>query len=148
MKLPQMAAALFSLLIACPAQQTSVDVSEIVLRLVNGKDGKAIRNEVPNIKLGDAKPIGPRTDSEGEIVVDISNVRPFEIRVRPNLYFDCRFKHDQMGPGGLQVGYSLDEIISKGIVGENLCGKTRVSPTPGVLVLYMRTRTFMENWKL
>src|SRR5208337_4381848 len=106
MKLPQMVAVLFSLLVVSSAQQTGVGASKIVSRLVNGKNGKAIRNEAPNINLGGADPILPRTDSKGEITVDISNVQPFEARVRPNYYFDCHFKRDQMGPGGLQVSYS------------------------------------------
>jgi hypothetical protein len=148
MKLTQIAVVLFSVLIVRPAQQTGVGDSKIVLRLVNRKNGKPIRNELPNIKLGNAAPIGPRTDSKGEIIVDIGNVQPFRISVLPNMYFDCRYKRDQTNGGALQLSYSLDEIISTGIVGENLCGKARVSPTPGVLVLYVRPRTFIEAWKL
>jgi hypothetical protein len=149
MKLTHIFAVMLSLLVVCPARQTGAGASKIVLRLLDGKNGKAIKNEYPNISLGHAGPNwAARTDFKGEIIVDISNVQLFEIRVRPNYYFDCRFKRDQMGSGGLQVSYPLDEIISKGIVGENLCGKTRALPTPGVLVVCVRPRTFMEKWKL
>ena len=102
---------------------------------------------VTNVWLGDAKEFSlQRTDGKGEIVIDVRNVQPFEIRVLPSTYADCRFKGDQMS--GRLVRYSLAEIISTGVVGENLCGKTRVSPTPGVLVVYVRPRSFIEAWKL
>jgi hypothetical protein len=76
------------------------------------------------------------------MTIDISDVRPFEIRVSPSDHFDCRFKRD-FSNGNL-VRYSLAEIISRGVVGENLCGKARISPEPGVLVIYVRPRTFIE----
>jgi hypothetical protein len=48
----------------------------------------------------------------------------------------------------MQVKYSLEEIITTGVVSENLCGKHRIDPVPGVLVLYVRARTFMEKCAL
>jgi len=128
----------------CPAQNTP----SIVIRFLNGKNGQPIRDKQVTIGLGKGGAVSRDADSEGEIVLDLPNVEPRELRVRPDDYFDCRFKHDQMGPGGLELSYSLDEIISKGIVGDNVCGKVRVLPTPGVLTLYLRPRTFMEGMKL
>jgi hypothetical protein len=150
MTLPRIAVVLLSLLVVCPAQQTGVSSGKIILRMLNGKTGKPIwRHDVTNIWLGDAKQFSlQRTDAKGEIVIvmDIGNIHPFEIGVMPSTYADCRFKGDQTS--GRLVRYSLDDIISKGVVGENLCGKTRVSPTPGVLVVYVRRRTFIEGMKL
>ena len=144
MKPLQIALSLLLLTILCPAQNTP----SIVIRFLDGKNGEPMRDKQVTIGLGKPGTITRDADSKGEIVLDIPNVEPRELRVRPDLYFDCRFKHDQMGPGGLELKYSLDEIISKGVVGDNLCGKVRVLPTPGVLTLYLRPRTFIESWKL
>jgi len=144
MKPLQIALSLLLLTILCPAQNTP----SIVIRFLNGKNGKPIRDKQVTIGLGKSGAIARDADSKGEIPLDIPGVEPRELRVRPDDYFDCRFKHDQMGPGGLELKYSLDEIVSKGIVGDNFCGKAHVSPTPGVLTLYLRPRTFMELWKL
>ncbi|MGA2234631.1 MAG: hypothetical protein ABSG23_04105 [Terriglobales bacterium] len=144
MKPFQIALSFLLITILCPAQNTQ----SIVIRFLNGKNGKPIGDKQVTIGLGKSGAVARDADSKGEIVLDIPNVEPRELRVRPDDYFDCRFKHDQMGPGGLELKYSLDEIISKGVVGNNLCGKAHVLPTPGVLTLYLRPRTFMELWKL
>lgn len=131
------------------SQQISVpkaDVNKIVVRVLNGKNGKPIKHDTPNIWLGSETHINPKTDSNGEIVVDIREVDPKEIRVMPNVYADCRFRDDHMS--GMKVKYSLDEIIDKGVVAKNLCGKNVASPIPGVLILYVRPRTFKEKWEL
>src|SRR5580658_3496243 len=113
MNLSRISVVLLSLLVICPAQQTSVNTGKIILRMLNGKTGKPIRrHDVTNVWLGDAKEFSlQRTDAKGEIVVEISNVHPSEIRVLPSTYADCRFKGDQTS--GRLVRYSLDDIISK-----------------------------------
>jgi hypothetical protein len=130
--------------ILCPAQNTP----SIVIRFLNGKNGKRIQEKQVTIELGKNGVVFRDADSNGEIVLAIPNAEPRELRVRPDDYFDCRFRHDQMGPGGLELKYSLDEIISKGVVGDNLCGKAHVLPAPGVLTLYLRPRTLIEGFKL
>jgi hypothetical protein len=130
--------------ILCHAQ----DPSSIVIRLLNGKNGKPIIDKQLNIRLGNNNALSGDPNSQGEVVVDIVNVEPRELRVRPNNDFDCRFKQDQMGPGGLDLKYSLDEIVSKGVVGDNHCGKAYVLPTPGILTLYLRPRILMEGFSL
>ncbi|MGD0429407.1 MAG: hypothetical protein ABSC10_22095 [Candidatus Acidiferrales bacterium] len=119
----------------------------IKFRLLNGKNGKPIKNENPSIWIGDAtEPINPYTDSHGEIVVNVTDIRSQQLRVLPDWDADCRFKGDS--DAGMQVKYSLNKIITTGVVSENLCGKRRIDPVPGVLVLYLRPRTFMEKWAL
>jgi hypothetical protein len=117
----------------------------IKVRLLNGKNGKPIKNENPSIWIGDAaRPINPYTDSRGEIIVNVNDTRSQELRVAADWYADCSFKgHSLAG-----VKYSLEEITSTGVVSENLCGKHRVAPIPGVLVLYVRPRTFMEKMRI
>jgi hypothetical protein len=119
----------------------------VTVRLLNGKNGKPIKNENPNIWIGDAaRPSNRYTNSRGEIVVSVTDTRSQELRVLPDWYSDCRFKDDS--EAGMQVKYSLEEIMTTGVVSENLCGKHRIGPTPGVLVLYVRPRTFMEKFFL
>ena len=130
--------------ILCTAQSPPT----IVIRFLNGKSGKPVRDKQVTVGLGKSGAVFRDADSKGEIVLDVPNVEPRELRVRPDDYFDCRFKRDQMGPGGLDLKYSLDEIISKGVVGDNFCGKAHVLPTPGVLTLYLRSRTLIEGFKL
>ena len=118
--------------------------SKVVLRLLNGKNGKPLTDERPNIWLGNASGITRKTDANGEIALDISHVQPRTVRVFGNEYVDCRLRgSNKFAP--MNVSYPLDEIIAKGIVTENDCGKYRVDPIPGVLVLYLRPMTFLEK---
>jgi hypothetical protein len=141
------AGVLLSLLSVCSAQQTTGSSAKVIIRLLNGKNGKPIRrHDTANVWLGDSDNQLLQTGPKGEITIDASNARPFEVRFLPNTYFDCRFQRD--GASGQYVKYSLEQIISKGVVGENSCGETHISPTPGVLVVYVRPRTFLEGMKL
>jgi hypothetical protein len=132
------------------AQQTSVPeavANKIIVQLLDGKNGKPIKRESPNIWLGNAKdPTNPQTDSKGEILLEIGQVKPKEIKLSGNYYVDCRLRGNRRA--AMNVKYSLNEVVSKGIVTENDCGKSRVDPIPGRLVLYLRPMTFVEKWGL
>jgi hypothetical protein len=133
----------------CPVQNTCAEAitPTIKVRLLNGKNGKPIKNDTPNIWFGDAvSPINPHTDSNGEVVVSVNQAQSEELQVLPNQYADCRFKGNSTA--GLHVKYSLKQIITTGVVSENLCGKNRIDPIPRVLILYVRPMTFMERWRL
>lgn len=132
---------LLAVAVLCQGQQ-----NKIVIRLLNGKTGKPIRNKSFNVWIGDGGMLLLNTDRRGEISLDVSNVPPREVRISPNTRFDCRSKHDFAA--GYRIKYSLDEIASKGIVSENLCGKPSAPTQPGVLVLFVRPRTFIEGMKI
>jgi hypothetical protein len=122
---------------------------KVVVRIVNGKTGWPIWAERPNVWLGGANsPIDPppRTNLRGEIKLEVPATGPHELRFLPNWYVDCRSSGDQMA--GNKLKYSVDEIIANGIVAENVCGKPRTKPTPGVLTLYVRPRTWVEIMEL
>jgi hypothetical protein len=132
-----------------PVQNASAEPTTrtIKLRLLNGKNGKPIKDDNPTIWIGDVTDrIERYTDSHGEVVFTVTDIRFQPLRVLPDWYADCRFKGDS--DAGMQVKYSLEEIITTGVVSENLCGKRRIDPVPGVLVLYVRARTFMEKCAL
>jgi hypothetical protein len=127
----------------CPAQQ-----SKIVIRLLNGKNGHPISDASVNVWLGnDISAWQKVPDAKDEIVVDLAGVEPRTIRVAPNMRMDCRSSNGHSPPGD-KIPYSLDEILSKGIVGGNVCGKATASPTPGVLTLFFRPMRFYERWLL
>ncbi len=130
----------------CHAQSTVGDtkVPTIKVLIMNGKTGKPITDEAPNILFEGFKyQDNPQTNKSGEIVL---TVRSPQLRVLPNLYADCRLKGNSTAP--YNVKYSVEEIIKTGIVSENVCGKHRVNPIPGVLVLYARPRTVVERMRL
>jgi hypothetical protein len=123
--------------------------TRVVLRILNGKTGWPIWAELPNVWLGGANsPVDPppRTSLRGEIKLEVPATVPRELRFLPNWYVDCRSSGDQMA--GNKLKYSVDEILAEGIVAENVCGKPRAKPTPGVLTLYVRPRTWMEIMEL
>jgi hypothetical protein len=123
--------------------------TKVVLRILNGKTGWPIWAELPNVWLGGAdSPIDPppRTNLRGEIKLELPATDPRELRFLPNWYADCRSSGDQIV--GSKLKYSVDEILASGIVSENVCGKKRAKPTPGVLTLYVRPRTWLEMMAL
>jgi len=125
----------------CPAQQAT----KIAVRFVNGTNGKPIRDKAVNIWLGSEKVFFQDTNSKGEITLDIRSAQPRELAVGPDFVFDCRSTRDSDLTMRRTLKYSLDEIVSKGVVGDNLCGTVTASPTPDVLILFMRPRTSKEK---
>jgi hypothetical protein len=73
----------------------------------------------------------------GDVRVDVSHADIPTIRVGED-FVSC-------GGGG---EYSIDEIISHGVVSENDCGKAKRQPKPGVLVIYVVPMSFKELWKM
>jgi hypothetical protein len=132
----------------CPPQNSDVDAATqiITVRFLNGKTGKPIKGDTPNIWLSDTKRPNDPTDPNGGVVFSLERTRFKELRVLPNLYKDCRFKPDTTA--GMNVKYSLEDIITTGVVSTNTRGKKRIEPIPRVLVVYVRPRTFIENWLL
>ena len=114
----------------------------IIVRLRDGRTGIPIWAEYPNIWLGKRATENPSTNLKGEIVVDVTGAMPREIRFLPNWYADCRYQGDVQN--GSKVKYSITEALSKGVVGENVCGGKHAKLVPGVLVLYVRPLTLQE----
>jgi|SRR5580658_1507591 hypothetical protein len=132
---------LLAVAVLCQGQQ-----SKIVIRLLNGETGKPIPDKSFNVWLGDGGMLLLNTDRKGEISLDVSNVQPREVRINPSTRFDCRSRHDFSA--GYRIKYSLDEVASRGVVSENLCGNPSAPPEPGVLILFVRPRTFIEGMKI
>ncbi len=108
-------------------------------------------HDVPNVWLDDERnPMFPSPNHNGDLTLTVDLARHQRIRLVSSENVDCRFGGNQWvrAHNGMQVSYSLKEIISQGIVSVNQCGEARVDPTPGVLVLYVRPLTFAEKWQL
>ena len=101
-----------------------------------------------NIWFGSEKVFWRDTDSKGQITLDTHGAQPPEVAVGPDFVFDCRSTRDSDLAHRQTLKYSLDEIVSKGIVGENLCGTVTASPNPGALILFVRPRTSKEKREL
>jgi len=131
-----------------PYNPTVPQGQQIVIRFVNGTNGKPIKDKGVNIWSGSAKLFWRDTDSKGRIILDIDSSQPRELGVGPDYVFDCRSSGDANINLARTLKYPLDEIVAKGIVGENLCGTVTASPTPGTLILFVRPRTSKEKREL
>ena len=65
---------------------------------------------------------------------------------RPQIY-DNSMKPHTLTPGTSRV-YLLAKIISSGIVAENTCGKAEATPKPDLLIIFVRSFTFWERWRM
>jgi hypothetical protein len=62
---------------------------EIIVRLVDGRNGKRVEYEVASIWLGDAKSASNLLADKGEVAVEVDSAQPRDIRVTPNFFVDC-----------------------------------------------------------
>ena len=115
---------------------------KIVVRVLDGVTGWPMWFEFANIWIGSESGVNPRLNINGEVKFDVRQAQPREIRFLPNWYADCRYKEDVTT--GSAAKYSIDEILEKGIVADNVCGHRHAKPEPGVIVFYVRHRTLME----
>lgn len=117
--------------------------SKITVRVVDGVTGLPEWFEFPNIWIGGStSPGNPRLNFRGEVQMDITEAAPRILRFLPNWYADCRFSGD--ADKGMELRYSLDDILETGVVGANVCGGVHTKPQPGVIIFYVRSRTLPE----
>ena len=111
---------------------------QITIKVLNGKNGKPVVLESPNVYVGDSiGNVNPHTDRHGQARLRIPT-NAETIKISPNWGDECR-------RATTLPSYSIAEILQKGIVTENSCGASRVNPTPGVLVFYERPHTWWER---
>jgi hypothetical protein len=138
---------LYSLPVRSQTPPTRAEHSTIILELRDGRTGWPIWRESPNVRVGSmGKTSNPMTSWKGQVSLYVDPSGPQEVYVLPNWYFDCRFKKDEAR--GYEIGYSVEQIKEQGIVSSNTCGKRQAKPAPGVLVLYVRPRTWLEAFAL
>ena len=119
--------------------------AEIHIRIVNGKNGRPIKNETLRVWTArdhiDAD-LWP-TDATGTVLLKVDGNA--QIAVDANLYANCRVLPQDQQPS--QLLYSVAEVLNKGISTENTCGPVRVAAKPGELILFERSFTLLEKVK-
>ena len=144
--------ALLSTSVLCLGQAAHAPAQKprtITMKIVNGKSGKPVKGELVNLFLGsgkDARRSYPRADSNGEITITIGDNEKGPLRYMPGDSRDCRYEKLSIQGGHLEM--AIDEILSKGIVTENFCGKAHADPAPGIVVVFVRAYTLAERWQL
>ena len=116
----------------------------ITIRLVNGKNGKPIKDENLNVfvnKQRDAENF--RADSGGIIKLPID--RNALVSFLSNIQVGCHsLTDDEISHHELQQ-YRVSDIVEHGISDTNTCSKKiRVEARPGEFVYFERPRTFWE----
>lgn len=140
----------------------------IRIKLVNGKSGRPMANKCVNVGIDhlghmlaiptDEEGIASLrfTDKDAEVNTekawhecgDFGVINPVvkhaeSIRIDAD-YVSCVRrvpKHSWM----VSMTFPIAKVVQSGIVGENVCGKAKVSPEPGEVVLFARPPTLWEK---
>ena len=132
------------LMSACYFAKAEGQTVEIHIKVINGKNGKPIKDEKLNVwRHADQRgsEIMP-TDENGVIRLEVN--RSSSIRVASNIYVTCH----PYKAGDKQRSYAVEKIISEGIADLNECGKTKAAATPGEIILFERPRSLWEWYRL
>ncbi len=160
-----------SAIVSKKKQQPEVWPPAIYIEELNAKSGRPISHDLVNIWLYEIAPLWPpnhypysgptstwqikRTNHQGRIMIPISkNDHGGGISILSANHHDCRppiydnsvIPHYPR-PAQSQV-YLLTKIISSGIVAENTCGKAEARSKPGTLIIFVRSFTFWERWRM
>lgn len=113
------------------------------IRLLDGRNGSPVAGG--HVKLWYDEPSGNgyilATNGRGVALMPAPIGQPVRILVRSDGAVDCR-RTQRYGP---PVGYNLADIAAKGIEAENTCGDVAVRPTPGELILFVRSERWYEK---
>src|SRR5580692_1594700 len=128
---------------------------EVKIRVVDGRNGRPVYGEINadffesderGVAIGQRhnwRWLTPRTDEDGLIHLRLEPTDKY-LTVTPADAVDCRLQKGELPPVYFPLS-SLGEIIQSGIALENHCGKTRVAPRPGELVLFVRPLHWWEK---
>ena len=121
----------------------SVHAQTLRLRIVDGRNGRPIPNEQPQVTwIGhqNASPVQIQTNTDGIAKLDLPSGKIDYVRIDANLYYDCRKISKDMSP----TTYSVREALRAGIVAINTCGKLEIDPGPGEIILFVRP---LHRWE-
>jgi len=132
------------LLSACYAAAAKTQLVEIHIKVINGKNGKPIKDEKLNVwRSADQRgaEIMP-TDENGVITLEVD--RSNSIRVASNIYVTCH----PYKAGDRDRFYTVEKVLSEGIADLNECSKIKATATPGELIVFERPRSLWEWYRL
>lgn len=127
----------------------SATVQQFTIRILEAHGGKPVKNELLNVWVGrglvidspDRGKVSPlyRTDSHGDAIVLVSpGADTLSLIVGTDI--PCE-PHSATDP---DLNFSLDKILRYGAVSENVCGKARAKPEPGVLIVFVKHRPWWQ----
>ncbi len=125
----------------------------IIIKVFDGKSGHAVVPTGFQVRIDHLTTLHPdwvkqNDDGTAELTIPAdSSVVALQLAYDNSmeLYVNCDAKRNEFG----DVWYRIPDIMSKGMVMENGCGKTKVNEkfkttaTPGELILFVREK----NWK-
>jgi hypothetical protein len=124
----------------CPAA-----AAQITIKVVNGHNGKPLKGTTVDVWFG-KKAVPPPTQvtttNDGNAFLAVSDSIETIVIVGQGVG-DCR--------AGIRKSYiegnvyRVQDILRRGVVAQNTCGKARNQPTPGVLVFYVRPLHWWEK---
>jgi hypothetical protein len=151
--MPRLSVALLFLAVF-PNVGTAQTAQEIMVKLVDGRNGRTLKNQSVEIWLAE-KSLGMptktvRTNTEGIASVLIPTQQTSFVIVGESLV-DCRMRvrygkaaMDEANKYKEEV-YRFADVLAHGAVGANKCGKATARPIPGQLVLFVRPPRWWEK---
>lgn len=118
---------------------------QITIAVVDGRNGKPRTNTTVNVWYGTKIVPPPRqvtTGLDGKAVLNVPGSTE-TILINGRRVADCRATERRNHIE--QNAYQVKDILEKGVVAQNLCGKSQAQPTPGTLMLYVRPVHWWEK---
>ena len=115
----------------------SLRAEVIHFRVVNGDDGKPVKDEFVKVWVNGSKKAFELGTRGGLARIDVA--KGATITIAPKRYHDCRAND--------KATYSADEIAGAGVVTENTCGPAPAVKRGGELLLFVRPKGFVERLK-
>jgi hypothetical protein len=134
-----------------PNVGTAQKSQHIAVKLVDSRNGRALKDQAVTIWLGE-KSVGMpnqtlRTNADGVAFVSIPTQQTSFVALGESLV-DCRMRvrYGKVVEGGTtEWAYRFADILAHGAVGGNKCGKATAQPIPGQLVLFVRPPHWWEK---
>jgi hypothetical protein len=128
----------------------SATAQQITVKLVDGRNGHALRNQSIGLWLGDRAignpAIARTTSSDGTAVFPVPHEQSSFVISGFGLA-DCRpVKSTEKSTGEYEMDvYHFPDVLSHGVVAENKCGKATMPALPGQLILFERPPHWWEK---
>ena len=132
------------LLSACYALKGEAQLVEIHIKVINGRNGKPIKDEKLNVwRSADQRGSEiMNTDKNGVITLEADKAS--SIRIASNIYVTCH----PYSAGDKERLYAVEKIFNDGLADLNECSKITVTAKPGDVIFFERPRSLWEWYRL
>jgi hypothetical protein len=127
-----------------------VTAQQIAVKLVDGRNGRALKDQAVAIWLGEKAGMPSqtiRTNADGIALVPIPIQQSF-FTIGGESLVDCRMRvryGKVVDEGMTERVYRFADVLAHGAVGANKCGKATAQRIPGQLVLFVRLPHWWEK---